>query len=170
MLLDDPFAESAVSQLPKGWLAKLPGQTLVAANAVLLDAEDGPPAGVLLDRHVVNLTLGWLESRPDAPAQVHTCAINLTAASLVDEGFGVFLYHRVRNSRVPAFKLCFEVTETSAVRDLARAHQCQHGVHVVEGVVAGQQRHLVGGHRPALQQRAPVGQLFRRVLQIPRAF
>lgn len=77
--------------------------------------------GVLLDRHVVNLTLGWLESRPDAAAQVHTCAINLTAASLVDEGFGVFLYHRVRNSRVPAYKLCFEVTETSAVRDLARA-------------------------------------------------
>lgn len=77
--------------------------------------------GVALDRHVVNLTLGWLESRPDAAAQVHTCAINLTAASLVDEGFGIFLYHRVRNSRLPAYKLCFEVTETSAVRDLARA-------------------------------------------------
>ena len=77
--------------------------------------------GVALDRHVVNLTLGWLEARPDAAAQVCTCAINLTAASLVDEGFGVFLYHRVRNSRLPAYKLCFEVTETSAVRDLARA-------------------------------------------------
>ncbi len=77
--------------------------------------------GVALDRHVVNLTLGWLESRPDAAAQVHTCAINLTAASLVDEGFAIFLYHRVRNSRLPAYKLCFEVTETSAVRDLARA-------------------------------------------------
>ena len=77
--------------------------------------------GVALDRHVVNLTLGWLESRPEAAAQVHTCAINLTAASLVDEGFGIFLYHRVRNSRLPAYKLCFEVTETSAVRDLARA-------------------------------------------------
>ena len=77
--------------------------------------------GVALDRHVVNLTLGWLESRAEAAAEVHTCAINLTAASLVDEGFGLFLYHRVRNSRLPAYKLCFEVTETSAVRDLARA-------------------------------------------------
>lgn len=77
--------------------------------------------GVALDRHVVNLTLGWLESRPDAAASVSCCAINLTAASLVDEGFSVFLYHRVRNSRLPASKLCFEVTETSAVRDLARA-------------------------------------------------
>lgn len=77
--------------------------------------------GVALDRHVVNLALGWLEARPDAAADVHTCAINLTAASLVDEQFGVFLYHRVRNSKLPAFKVCFEVTETSAVRDLSRA-------------------------------------------------
>ena len=77
--------------------------------------------GVALDRHVVNLTLAWLEARPDAAAQVHTCAINLTAASLVDEAFSAFLYHRVRSSKLPAHKLCFEVTETSAVRDLARA-------------------------------------------------
>ena len=77
--------------------------------------------GVALDRHVVNLTLAWLEARPEAAAEVHTCAINLTAASLVDDAFGQFLYQRVRNSRLPAYKLCFEVTETSAVRDLARA-------------------------------------------------
>ena len=48
---EDQFADSAVGQLPKGWLAKLPGRTLVAANAVLLEAEEGQPAGVLLDRH-----------------------------------------------------------------------------------------------------------------------
>ena len=77
--------------------------------------------GVALDRHVVNLTLAWLEARPEAAAQVHTCAINLTAASLVDESFSAFLFHRVRSSKLPAHKLCFEVTETSAVRDLARA-------------------------------------------------
>ncbi len=77
--------------------------------------------GVALDRHVVNLALGWLEARPEAAADVHTCAINLTAASLVDEGFATFLYNRVRNGKLPAFKVCFEVTETSAVRDLSRA-------------------------------------------------
>ncbi|HMB57028.1 MAG TPA: EAL domain-containing protein [Arenimonas sp.] len=77
--------------------------------------------GVALDRHVVELALGWLEARPDATAQVDSCAINLTAASLVDEGFRQFLFERVRDSRIPAHKLCFEVTETSAVRDLARA-------------------------------------------------
>jgi diguanylate cyclase (GGDEF)-like protein len=77
--------------------------------------------GVALDRHVVNLAIGWLEARPEAAATVQSCAINLTAASLVDEGFAVFLYQRVRNSKLAANKLCFEVTETSAVRDLNRA-------------------------------------------------
>jgi diguanylate cyclase (GGDEF)-like protein len=77
--------------------------------------------GVALDRHVVNLALGWLEERSEAAESVGLCAINLTAASLVDEGFANFLYNRVRNGRLPASKICFEVTETSAVRDLDRA-------------------------------------------------
>jgi diguanylate cyclase (GGDEF)-like protein len=77
--------------------------------------------GVALDRHVVNLALGWLEARSEAADSVGLCAINLTAASLVDEGFANFLYHRVKNGRLPAGKICFEVTETSAVRDLDRA-------------------------------------------------
>ena len=77
--------------------------------------------GVALDRHVVNLTLSWLEARPEAAATVGSCAINLTAAALVDEGFAAFLYQRVRSSSLAPGKLCFEVTETSAVRDLDRA-------------------------------------------------
>lgn len=77
--------------------------------------------GVALDRHVVELALGWLESHPDAAARTGLCAINLTAASMVDDGFRAFLGERVRHSAVPARKLCFEITETSAVRDLARA-------------------------------------------------
>lgn len=77
--------------------------------------------GVMLDRHVVELALGWLEARPEATAEVQSCSINLTAASLVDEGFRQFLVERVRGSRVAAHKLCFEITETSAVRDLSRA-------------------------------------------------
>jgi diguanylate cyclase (GGDEF)-like protein len=77
--------------------------------------------GVALDRHVVNLALGWLEARDEAAESVELCAINLTAGSIVDEGFGNFLYHRVRNGRLPPGKICFEITETSAVRDLDRA-------------------------------------------------
>ena len=95
------------------------GQRLLPTH--FIPAAERFQLGVALDRHVVELALGWLEARPEAVAQVQSCAINLTAASLVDEGFRQFLIERVRGSRVPARKLCFEITETSAVRDLSRA-------------------------------------------------
>ena len=95
------------------------GQRLGPGN--FIPAAERFQLGVQLDRHVVELTLAWLESRPDAIAQTSACAINLTAASLVDENFSQFLHDRVRYGKVPAHKLCFEVTETSAVRDLSRA-------------------------------------------------
>jgi diguanylate cyclase (GGDEF)-like protein len=97
----------------RGGPALSPAQFIPAAERFHL--------GVALDRHVVELALGWLESHPDAAARTGLCAINLTAASMVDDGFRAFLGERVRRSPVPARKLCFEITETSAVRDLARA-------------------------------------------------
>ena len=93
----------------------LPGHFIPAAERFQL--------GVTLDRHVVELVMSWLEARPEAAAQVGLCAINLTAASLVDEAFRHFLIERVKRSEIPARKLCFEITETSAVRDLARAQE-----------------------------------------------
>ncbi len=90
-----------------------PGHFIPAAERFHLDVQ--------LDRHVIELALGWLEARPEAAAQVHLCAINLTAASMVDESFQRFLVERVLGSPLPASILCFEITETSAVRDLARA-------------------------------------------------
>ena len=42
---------------------------------------------------------------------------------MIDEGFIGFVAERLRRSQFPASKLCFELTETSAVRDLARAQR-----------------------------------------------
>jgi diguanylate cyclase (GGDEF)-like protein len=92
-----------------------PGQFIPAAERFQL--------GVALDRHVIELALRWFESRPDDAERVGLCAINLTAASMVDESFRDFLIARVRRSTMPARKLCFEITETSAVRDLSRAQE-----------------------------------------------
>ncbi len=97
------------------------GQRLAPGNFIL--AAERFQLGVQLDRHVIELALGWLEARPEAAAQVHLCAINLTAASMVDESFQQFLVERVLRSPLPSSILCFEITETSAVRDLARAQR-----------------------------------------------
>lgn len=91
----------------------LPGQFVPAAERFGL--------GVRLDRHVIDRTLRWFERHPDAATSVELCAINLTAASIEDESFLPFLEGRLQRSVLPATKLCFELTETTALRDLARA-------------------------------------------------
>lgn len=103
----------------------------------MVDPENGellPPAqfvaaaekfnmGPRLDRHVVDRTLAWFERSPHALAQLELCAINLCAASVNDPGFADFLKERFARSSVPPGKICLEITETSAVRDLNDAQQ-----------------------------------------------
>ena len=76
-----------------------------------------------IDREVIGLTLDWLEANPQAAASVSTCCINLSGDALIDEGFIGFVAERLRRSSFPGDRLCFEITETSAVRDLARAQR-----------------------------------------------
>jgi len=40
---DDPFADPAIAALPPDWLARLPGELLVATHVALLPAPDGEP-------------------------------------------------------------------------------------------------------------------------------
>jgi diguanylate cyclase (GGDEF)-like protein len=93
----------------------MPGQFMPAAERFHL--------GNRIDREVVLRTLGWLEDHPQAAATVSTCGINLSGEAIGDEGFLGFLSERLRRSSFPSDRLCFELTETSAVRDLARAQR-----------------------------------------------
>ena len=58
-----PFQETAASRLPQGWLAAVPGTTLVAAHAELVSAPEGAPSTALLSSQfdgniVVGSTVG----------------------------------------------------------------------------------------------------------------
>ena len=65
-----PFSDPAASLLPDGWLARVPGQTMVAAHAELLPAPEEPPdvapRGVLRREHA-----GRLGGRRRERARVH---------------------------------------------------------------------------------------------------
>ncbi|GAB2495846.1 putative bifunctional diguanylate cyclase/phosphodiesterase [Arenimonas alkanexedens] len=93
----------------------MPGRFMPAAERFHL--------GTRIDREVIGQTLSWLEANPDAAATVGTCSINLSGDAMIDEAFISFVAERLRRSGFPGSKLCFEVTETSAVRDLARAQR-----------------------------------------------
>jgi diguanylate cyclase (GGDEF)-like protein len=98
----------------------MPGQFVPAAERFRM--------GPQLDQYVLGRTLRWLEENPAWLAQVDSCSINLCAASVEDEGFISFLHTRLAASSVPPHKLCFEITETSAVRDLGEAQNFIDGV------------------------------------------
>jgi diguanylate cyclase (GGDEF)-like protein len=91
----------------------MPGQFVAAAERFGL--------GVRLDRYVVDRTLGWLERHPREAASVGLVAINLSAATLLDVDFADFLRQRLARTSFASERLCFEITETSVVRDLGRA-------------------------------------------------
>ena len=98
-----------------------------ATGQLLLPEQFFPAAdryrlGVRIDRGVIDLALGWLERNAD-PAGIDACCINLSAEALVDEGFIAFLSERLRRSAFPPEKLCLEITETSALRDIPRAQR-----------------------------------------------
>jgi diguanylate cyclase (GGDEF)-like protein len=99
----------------RGGTPHLPDRFIPAAERFQL--------AVRIDREVVRLALDQLEARPDAARGVALCAINLSAATLMDDGFVGFVAQRLHRSDVPASRLCFEMTETSAMRDPARVQR-----------------------------------------------
>ncbi len=100
----------------------MPGEFVPAAERFKL--------GVKLDRYVFEHTLDWFARHPEASAEVGLCCLNLTAAAVEDEAFGQFVRHRLAASTLRPEQICFEITETSAVRDLARAR------HFIQGIRA----------------------------------
>ena len=98
-----------------------------ATGQLLLPEQFFPAAdryrlGVRIDHGVIELALDWLERHAD-PAEIELCCVNLSAQALVDEGFIAFLGERLRRSAFPPEKLCLEITETSALRDIPRAQR-----------------------------------------------
>ncbi len=73
-----------------------------------------------LDRFIVNKTLHWLADHPGELENLSKCAINLSGQSLGDEHMYSFIVEKLNHYAIPAEKICFEVTETSAVINLSR--------------------------------------------------
>lgn len=83
-LSPQPFSEPAIARLPPGWLAGLPGTTIVAAHAKLIACGETAPDAAMLDRHFAgNIVVG---------AEIGDGAgIAYTDFHIHDDGFARFL-------------------------------------------------------------------------------
>ena len=77
----------------------------------------------LIDRWVVMTAFRILAERvADAAAEpIACCAINLSGTTIGDEAFLEFLEEQFATTRIPPGMICFEITETTAITNLAAA-------------------------------------------------
>jgi diguanylate cyclase (GGDEF)-like protein len=73
-----------------------------------------------IDRWVITRTLALLGAQR---AGVPLCAINLSGQSLSDESFLEFILAELDRSKVPCGRICFEITETVAIKSIQTAKQ-----------------------------------------------
>lgn len=71
-----------------------------------------------VDLWVISEVMAWMHRNPEALEKIATLNVNLSGSSLSDDSFMLGLENSLRANRELAHKLCFEVTETSAVANL----------------------------------------------------
>ncbi|MFH7241957.1 MAG: EAL domain-containing protein [Spirulina sp.] len=97
--------------------------TLIPPMAFIPAAERYGMIGAI-DRWVVStLFQNWDQVQPAADQPPMQYAINLSASSLTDDRMIDFLQQQFIDYRVPPHLICFEITETAAVANLAKASQ-----------------------------------------------
>ncbi|QXZ11006.1 EAL domain-containing protein [Comamonas sp. Y33R10-2] len=74
-----------------------------------------------LDRWVISKALQTLSEQPGYAKLIDTCSINLSGASLDDDGLLEFVKSQMLEHDISPDMLCFEITETSAIGNLSNA-------------------------------------------------
>ncbi|MFQ6023648.1 MAG: PAS domain S-box protein [Acidiferrobacterales bacterium] len=77
----------------------------------------------VLDRWVVERAFSWLTAHPRQLERLSLCSINLCGHSIENEKFLEFIIRQFGETGLPPEKICFEVTETVAITNLASANR-----------------------------------------------
>ena len=93
----------------------------IIAPGVFLPAAERYGLASRVDRWVVKHTLQWCEAAVRRGERLSLISINLSAQSLCEEGFLEYAQEAVSSSQMDARRLCFEITETTAIQNLAAA-------------------------------------------------
>jgi diguanylate cyclase (GGDEF)-like protein/PAS domain S-box-containing protein len=74
-----------------------------------------------MDRWIVKNIFHWLSRNPQKLNQLDACMINLSGQTLNDDTFSNFVFNCMEEFQIPPEKICFEITETAAISNLAKS-------------------------------------------------
>jgi len=74
-----------------------------------------------IDRWVINAVCDHFITRTEQLKSIATVAINLSGFSLTDNELESFIINKLTESKILANKICFEITETAAIKNINRA-------------------------------------------------
>ena len=100
------------------------GQTIPPAPVI--EAAENFGKMVVVDRWVVSTSIQWMLDNPDFVSKSEGFSINLSGQSLSDHQFLDFVVAKIESSNIDPSKLCFEITETSAIVNLNFATEFIH--------------------------------------------
>ncbi len=89
--------------------------------AMLIEAAEHFGRMAKVDRWVIQNVLRWMEAHEGAVAKSSGFSINLSGNSLSDDSFLEFILGQFAASTIPPELICFEITETAAITNLADA-------------------------------------------------
>lgn len=91
----------------------MPGDFLFAAERYNLIGK--------IDRWVVAEVFKMLSLHPEQLDKIEICSINLSGQTMTDDTFTAYVAGLLKQYQIPASIICFEVTETAAIANLAKA-------------------------------------------------
>jgi len=89
--------------------------------ASFLPAAERYGQAVAIDRAVLRLLFDQLAADSAHLRELELCHVNISAQSVADPAFRAFVLDRLERGRLPPSKLCFEITETAVIANLAEA-------------------------------------------------
>ena len=88
---------------------------------VFLPAAERYDLSMNIDKWVLRTALNWIQKNTHVLSKVQFIFINLSGKTISKKAFGDYVLKMLRNYTIPPEKICFEITETTAIANLAEA-------------------------------------------------
>lgn len=93
----------------------------IISSDIFMPAAERFCLAIKLDEWVIRNTFEWLVSNPNQLNNLATCFINLSGATLGNDAFLDFIIKQFDYTGIPCKKICFEITETTAITNITDA-------------------------------------------------